>query len=241
MKSFLKNKRKFIFGSFIYHYDLVKQDRKTLSLTITPDLHIGVRCPHNADNERIELFLKRKWFWLEKQISFFGKYQRKHYKREYVSGESFRYLGRQYKLVVKRGTRDKVSLLGGVLLVYTTRGMENGSYTKRLISGWYDEKTDEIFRERFEDIKKKFKYEDVLDLKIRDMRRRWGSFVTKNKVILNPKLIYMSKDCIDYVITHELCHLQYKKHNKDFFKLLDKKLPKWKKTKEKLEMMGSLI
>ena len=65
---------KFVYGSFVYEYLLFRQDRKTLSLTVKPDLRIIVKVPKNADQERIDAFLKRKWFWLEKQLSFFKKY-----------------------------------------------------------------------------------------------------------------------------------------------------------------------
>ena len=204
MKSSPSYKKEFIFGSFIYHYDLIKQERKTLSLTVAPDLSIYVKCPHGADNDRIELFLRRKWFWLEKQLSFFGKYQRKQYKREYVSGESFHYLGRQHQLVVRREKKDGVSLLRGVLLVHTTRAVTDGAYTKKLLSRWHEERMRDVFEERFEEMKKKFAYKNMPNLGIRDMKRRWGSFVNKKKIILNPNLIHMPKDCIDYVIVHEL-------------------------------------
>src|SRR3989338_2430168 len=108
MKSLPNQKKKFVFGSFVYDYHLVLQDRKTLSLTVTPDLQICVKCPYKADDERVELFFKRKWFWLEKQLSFFRKYQRKIYQKEYISGEGFLYLGKQYKLLVKKGEYDFV-------------------------------------------------------------------------------------------------------------------------------------
>jgi predicted metal-dependent hydrolase len=241
MKYSPSHKKEFIFGSFVYCYDLIKQDRKTLSLTVTPDLQICVKCPHKADDERVELFLKRKWFWLEKQLNFFGKYQRKVYKKEYVSGESFHYLGRQHQLVVKRSSENKVALLRGVLLVHTTRTVADGNYTKKLISEWHEERVNQIFNERFEEMKKRFDYKNMPRLGLRDMKRRWGSFVNNDKIILNPKLIHVSKDCIDYVIVHELCHMKYKIHDKKFFNFLYEKYPKWEKVKEKLEAMGALI
>ncbi len=228
--------KKFIFGTFIYEYLLIKQDRKTLSLTITPDLKIILKCPNNATEEKIEAFLKRKWFWLEKQLSFFKKYQRKVYEKEYVSGEGYLYLGRQYKLSVKRGKKDCVALTKGTLVVTTTKPVFNVRHNKKLINNWFNEKTNLIFQERFSLMLLKFDYKNTPKLFIREMRRRWGSFLNKDKIILNPRLIYTSKECIDYVIVHELCHLKYKNHNKRFWKLFNKKYPKWQKIKEKLEM-----
>ena len=238
MRSSPKRKKEFVFGSFVYHYDLVMQDRKTLNLTVTPDLQICVRCPQNATEERIELFLKRKWFWLEKQLSFFKKYQRKVYKKEYISGEGFLYLGKQYKLLVKRSRENKISISKDSMIVQTTKGVQDGHYTRRLLSGWYEERVQRVFSERYRQVQARFDYERMPDLTVREMQKRWGSFLESGRIILNPKLIYASRDCIDYVIAHELCHIKYKKHNKKFYTFLNEKYPKWERVKEKLETIG---
>ena len=228
--------KEFIFGTFIYEYQLIKQNRKTLSLTVTPDLRIILKCPAQIENERIENFLQKKWFWLEKQLSFFKKYQRKIYEKEYISGEGYLYLGRQYKLIVKRGKEDQVSLTRGLLTVYTTKEVANGHHNKKLIDSWFEIKTELIFQDRFKEMLNRFEYKNIPVLTIREMKKRWGSFLNKEKIFLNPKLIHTSKDCIDYVIVHELCHLKYKNHNINFYKLLKEKCPNWEKTKDKLEM-----
>ncbi|MFA6458972.1 MAG: SprT family zinc-dependent metalloprotease [Candidatus Paceibacterota bacterium] len=233
--------KEFIFGTFIYEYQLIKQDRKTLSLTVTPDLHIILKCPERADAERIEAFLKKKWFWLEKQLSFFKKYQRRMYEKEYISGEGYLYLGRQYKLIVKRGKEDRVILSSGQLLVQTTRDVSDSRRNKKLIDAWYTEKTNIIFQDRFTEMVSRFDYKTAPKLSIREMKRRWGSYLNQDRIFLNPKLIHTSKDCIDYVIVHELCHMKYKNHDKKFFKFLKQKYPKWENVKEKLETIGSTV
>lgn len=227
--------KKFIYGPFVYDYKLLKESRKTLSLTVMPDMEILVKCPHEADDERVELFLKKKWFWLQKQLNFFKKYQRKIYEREYISGESYLYLGRQYKLIVKSGQIDKVSLIKGQINIYTTRKTTDHEYNKTLLENWYSENTNRIFKERYKEVLKKFDYKTKPDFAVRKMQKRWGSFLNKEKILLNPLLIHASKECIDYVITHELCHMKYKNHDKKFFKFLEEKFPGWEKTKEKLE------
>jgi predicted metal-dependent hydrolase len=228
--------RNFAFGSFTYEYALLREQRKTLSLTVMPDLRLVVKCPHGASEERIEAFLRRKWLWLEEQLGFFKKYQRKKYVREYVSGESYLYLGKQYKLMVQRSSVDRVILSRGVLQVYTIRTVSDTIHTKRLINAWYVEKTRNYFNERFEESLKTFDYETEPKLFIREMPKRWGSFVGNKRIILNPKLIYAARECIDYVIIHELCHVRYKDHGKEFFSFLGKKYPGWRKIKDKLEL-----
>ncbi len=68
------------------------------------------------------------------------------------------------------------------------------------------------------------------------MNKRWGSYLATKKVILNPELIKASSDCIDYVITHELCHVIFRDHTKEYYEYLFKMFPNWKKVKEKLEL-----
>ncbi len=232
---------KFIFGSLEYSYELIKQKRKTLSLTVTPDLKIILKSPIEASAERVEVFLKRRWFWLEKQLGFFKKYQRKIYKKDYVSGEAFLYLGRQYRLLIKRTENHRVSLTRGKITIFTKKSVYDGKCNKKLLDNWYGKKMENIFRERIAVINSNFDYKQQPALIIKKMNKRWGSFLKSNKIILNPKLIYMPKDCIDYVITHELCHSKYKNHDKKFFNLLGKKYPDWQKTKDKLEILGSSI
>jgi predicted metal-dependent hydrolase len=238
MESLSNLNRKFVFGSFEYCYDLIKQERKTLSLTVTPNLQIFLKSPNQADNNRIDKFLKKKWFWLEKQLAYFRKFQRKQYKKEYVSGESLFYLGKQYRLQVKRGKNEKVSLLRGCLLVITKNSVSDGVHTKKLVTKWFDEKTNKIFNERFEAVKTLFAYDEMPKLVVRDMKRRWGSYKDNHIIGLNPKLIRVPKECIDYVIAHEMCHVKHRDHGKEFYRLLEKKYPKWEKIKDKLEEFG---
>ena len=232
---------RFIFGSFEYSYELIKQKRKTLSLTVTPELKIILKCPIEADAERRDVFLRRKWFWMEKQLRFFKKYRRNKYKREYVSGESFLYLGRQYRLLIRKGEKNRAILTGKKIVIFTKQSTPNNQLNKIILNEWLNKRITLIFPERVFIINNKFGFAQQPTLIIKRMSKRWGSFLKSNKIVLNPKLIGVPKDCIDYVITHELCHSKYKNHDKNFFRLLEQKYPNWKKTKEKLELIGSAI
>lgn len=201
-----------------------------------PDMSVILKCPQEAELERIESFLKKKWFWLQKQLNFFKKFQRKVYQKEYVSGESFLYLGKQYQLIVKKGGEDKVALQNGKLVFSTTKPVSDGTHNRIYLNAWFNRRGREIFKERYEEIFSKFDYDYKPRLEIKKMQKRWGSYVRGRSIILNPLLIHASKDCIDYVITHELCHMKHKNHDKNFYKLMILKCPNWEKTKERLEL-----
>lgn len=240
MKSLGKGERAFTYGSLSYSYTLIRQERESLSLTIFPDLTIQLKAPLGVTESQIEVFLQKKWYWMKKQLRYFENYKHKRYKREYISGESYYYLGKQYQLIVQKEKTDSVALMRGRLFVKTLLP-KSLRIVRRLLLNWYAKQSRHFFRERFEQMQKKFDYRTFPLLEIRDMNARWGSYTKSGKVVLNPKLIYVSMECIDYVITHELCHVRYKNHDQKFYSLLDRKSPRWKKIKEKLEESGALI
>jgi len=231
--------KKFIYGKFKYKYFLIRENRKSLRLIVRPNMSLIVRAPENANQKRIDIFLEKKWLWLEKQLEYFKKYQKTFYKREYISGESFLYLGRQYKLKVIKGKIDKVLVQKKLLIIETKKRILNGFHNKKILEKWYQQQSQKIFLKRYSKVIKNFNYEFTPKLEIKIMPKRWGSFLTNKKIVLNPELIKASTDCIDYVITHELCHMKYKNHSSKFYMHLKSKFPNWEKTKEKLELRMS--
>ncbi|MCF7820294.1 MAG: M48 family metallopeptidase [Candidatus Pacebacteria bacterium] len=230
------DKHIFKYGSYSYEYYLIKQKRKTISMIVQPTLKIVLKVPESYDEEKIEKFLKKKWKWLEKQITYFKKFNGKSNKKEYVSGESFLYLGRQYKLLVRKGKIDEVKLKFGQIMLTTSGLVGDKKRNKKILDEWYLKRSSLIFNSQYKKVFSKFNYDFEPNLVIRKMNKRWGSFLKDKKIFLNPLLIQAPKECIDYVITHELCHMKYKNHDKRFYKLLKSKIKNWEEIKEKLEM-----
>jgi len=228
-------KHTIIYGSHTLEYSLIKQKRDSLKLTIKPNMEVILLCPTEAKQEKIETFLQKKWNWIDKQIKFFEKYHKKIYKKEYVSGESFYYLGRQYQLIIKKAKEEKITLSRGKILLQTTIDKENKLYIKKMLDIWYKERAKTIFKERFELLYQKFGYKKKILLRISPMKRKWGSFKGQT-ITLNPLLLQSSSKTIDYVITHELCHVRYKNHNKKFWQYLEEMYLGWEKIKENLEI-----
>jgi predicted metal-dependent hydrolase len=162
----------FEYGDYKYDYYLVYQDRKTVSLTVQPSLNIILRCPDNYTDEKIEQFLKRKWHWLEAQIKDLKRFQRKTSAKEYVSGESFLYLGRQYQLIIKESATNGVRFEAGRIIVETTEAKNNKAHNKKLLQSWYDERANKVFKERYREVLKKFNYDFTPELALRKMEKR---------------------------------------------------------------------
>ena len=229
-------KQKFEYGRFSYEYFIEFAKRKTLALEVLPNLRIIVKAPLGATLDEIESFLKRKWSWLERQLSELRKFKKSDTERKYISGESYYYLGRQYMLLVEKSKNDTVKLERGKLRIYTTGSVQNSENNKKLLGEWYARNRERIFKQEYVKAFKLFDYKTMPQLGQRIMTRRWGSYTSDGKVLLNPRLIEAPREAIYYVCIHELCHVVNKKHDEAFYRIMNSKLSHWRQIKESLEI-----
>lgn len=221
------------YGSRIIDFRLEYSDRKTLGITVTPEMEVLVKAPTDTTMEKIQEKIRKKAPWIIKQQSYFLSFQPKTPQRKYISGETHLYLGRQYRLQIQIGKYECVKLKGKFIEV--TANEKSGA--KDLLDNWYLQHARTKFHliaapliEKF----KKYKVEPS-SIVLRDMPTRWGSCTPKGKIILNPELIKAPKGCIEYVIIHELCHLIHHNHTQKFIDLQTKEMKDWEKWKMKLE------
>lgn len=227
---------RFVYRNVSIDYSLLLEDRKTISATVFPTRAVLVKAPCEATDERIYEFLKRKFRWVLKQQRYFAQFRSATEKR-YVSGESFRYMGRTYKLLVRKDRHnERVSLQHGTLTV-RTNSPKNRKYVERLVEGWYTTRMKKIFADRLAVCFQLFDYDLIPAISPRKLKKRWGSYIEKShRIILNRQLIRATGRHIDYVIIHELCHITHKRHTRAFFTLLESVLPEWEKLKTELEL-----
>lgn len=223
------------FGSQTIEYDLQFADRKTLSISVHPDLSVIVKAPENTKLEDIEKKVYHRAKWILNQQRRFEIYLPDVPPRKYVSGESHRFLGRQYRLKIIKSEVEKIKLTRQFLEVYTPE--TTPSNARILVESWYREQANKIFQERLSASYAKLTREKIPypKISIRRMQSSWGSCSAKGNVSLNIKLIQVPVEYIDYVITHELCHLKHLHHEAGFFKLLSRIMPGWEVKKEKLD------
>jgi predicted metal-dependent hydrolase len=221
------------YGTATIKYSYIPQDRESLRLDVMPDQSIFVFAPHDLEMDKVETFLKRKYIWIKKQLDFFSRHSSRQSQKEYVSGESFLYLGRQYMLRVLPAKENKVKLGHRVIEIYTKD--TNKSQVKKLFDNWLQKRIKTVFYKRLQEVNKTFGYLQLPALSTRKMNKRWGSYKASGEVVLNPDLIQASTHCIDYVIAHELTHIKHKNHDANFYSHLESKIPNWKQRKNTLE------
>jgi predicted metal-dependent hydrolase len=221
------------FGSKQIDFRLEHTSRKSLGITVTPDMYVLVKAPANASLEKVKEKLRIKAPWIIKQQSFFLSFHPKTPSRKFIAGETHLYLGRQYRLKILKSEIESVKIKGKFIEVKTA----NKSRAKQLVNEWYLQNARLKFHAIAKSIIEKFRKHKVnpSSIILREMPTRWGSCTPKGKIILNPELIKAPKGCIEYVIIHELCHLIYHDHTQKFVDLQTKEMPDWEKWKMKLE------
>jgi predicted metal-dependent hydrolase len=223
------------FGSKKIDFHLTFSDRKSLGITITPDMDVIVKAPRDASIERVKEKVRKKAPWIIKQQSFFLTFHPRTPDKKYVSGETHLYLGRQYRLKVTEAKFNSVHFRGSYFEVQS----KHKSNAKSLLQQWYRERAKIKFAEVAEPWIQRFEKYDVKPeaIYLQEMPKRWGSCTPKGKIILNPELIKAPRPCIEYVVLHELCHLVHPNHTPAFIQLQEKVMPDWQKWKMKLDTL----
>lgn len=233
------NEHRLKYGNTVIKYSLKRRSRKTMQINVLPDLSVEVVAPTEGKIEKIRERLKKRAPWIIRQINYFSEFPPSAPPRKYESGETHRYLGRQYRLKIVESPMEQVKLEGGYIKIYTAR-KDDRNHKKVLLDKWYRHHAKIKFEKMSEDILSKLRKYGKKEpaITIRNMKKRWGSCIPdKGKIILNDILIKVPADCIEYVICHELCHLKYPAHNKKYYDFLSTVMPDWKKKKQKLEQV----
>lgn len=237
------------YGDEVIHYDVIRKtaDKKTarkVTIKVHPDQRVVATAPHDATSEAIQTAMLKKARWVWQHITALSAQHEHVIARTYVSGETQFYLGRRYmlKVLVDPTAIANVKLLRGKLAVTLRQDNENKSQTiKALINQWYQYRAEIIFHERLNLMLPKTTWVSGRpSFRILTMKKQWGSCSTKGLLMLNPHLVKTPKECIDYVILHELCHIAEHNHSERFWRLLTQVMPQWKEVKARLDDMAEL-
>ncbi|MBN1545923.1 MAG: M48 family metallopeptidase [Syntrophaceae bacterium] len=216
--------------------------RRTASISVKDDSVIVI-VPDTLSNEQIERVVKRKARWIIKKLKFHLEVRKTYRPKEYVSGESFSYLGRNYRLKVLDGKPEKVSLRDGRLYVHAPHTLSGEARDRMIVAqltDWYQEHALIALKEKA----KRFSAQVVVQPKkvgIKSYKSRWGSCNSQGEVLFNWRIIMAPQRIIDYVVAHEICHLVHHNHSKSYYKLLESVVPDYKECKEWLKVNGQLL
>ena len=218
-------------------YQLERKHVKNLNLRVRKDGSVFVSANEMVHCEEIDLFIQSKASYILKAIDYFNEMaQYKPQPKRYVSGETFYIQGRGLRLQVSQAKKDTIST-DDVYIFLKVKDINDVEKKRRIVTRFLDQECKTIFGEVMEDLYplvRKYGIEKPT-LRIRDMETRWGSCLTKKRIItLNKRLLEAPRNCIEYVVMHELCHLIRPDHSAAFYALLNEKMPDWKERRQRL-------
>jgi predicted metal-dependent hydrolase len=227
-------------GAHVVSFELRFSKRKSIGICVTPKSKVQVTAPEGLELERVLLAVRRRMSWIVNQLKEFEKVRFLDKTSNYESGQTIKYLGRDYMLRVYEAEdfqEERVVLEHSILRV----DIKDRSQQERInlmIEEWHRNEALAYLGEKFENLFQIVKKYGISkpQFYLRRMDKRWGSCTPTGLVYLNPELIRLPSHCIELVIMHELCHLKHANHSKEYYFLLDTVMPDWKVRERDLEM-----
>ncbi len=214
-------------------YKLARSERKTISIYIEPAGNIILRVPKDLQKNKIEAIIDDKIYWIQKSICEFKYLNKTKVSRQIIDGEGFLFMGNSYKLKIIKESFLCFKLSQNYFLIRE----DKVSKGKSLFIKFYKEKAKEYIPKRVDYFIKKIGVKSI-DIKIIDLKNRWGSKTDKGinfhwKVILAPITI------IDYIIVHELVHINIPNHSKEFWETVESIIPNYREKVNWLKINGA--
>ena len=212
---------------------IIRSRRRSVGLEITPDSKLVVRAPNHVSEEDIQNLLHKKADWITEKKALVGERQIRRQPKQFISGESFYYLGKPYQFKLIEG--DAIRLTE--FLEFPKIFLSNA---KQHLIKWYKNLAYEKLKERTDE------YSRMIGLfcskiRISNASRCLGSCSIKGNLNFSWRLIMAPLELVDYVVVHELIHLDERNHSRNFWNKVGVVLPDYRKRKHSLKQNNMLF
>jgi|TARA_B100000686_G_C16514497_1_gene823866 predicted metal-dependent hydrolase len=223
-----------------FDYKVIKTERRKTASISVKDSNVLVTVPRTLSKHKVHEIVKKKKKWIQGKLNYYAQTQNLSKTKEYVSGEGFAYLGRNYRLKVLNGKLREVQFKNGKLVVhipkeYSKRKKENT--VKKFLKEWYQERALIKLQEKTKRLARKVGVEPK-SVTIKSYKGRWGSCNAKQELFFNWNIIIAPNRIVDYVVVHELVHIIHHDHGKAYWKRLKSVYPDYEDCKEWLKVNG---
>jgi predicted metal-dependent hydrolase len=234
----------------VIEYQIVRSKRKTLSLQVRHG-QVLVRAPYSVDEKFISAFIEKKTAWLKAKIA--QQSQAGDYCCDFSHGSRLFLFGQIVTLDITFAKQSRTLLTEGIdnqqvlTIVLAERNQKKFS-NSILLAMAVKKQIEKYFKQQAEDIipLKVETYSQLTSLtptsiKIRQYRSRWGSCNNRGELSFNYLLMMLPISVINYVVIHELCHLQHLNHSKEFWQLVAKHFPQYTQAKQWIKTNQSAL
>lgn len=213
--------------------------RQTTDIVIERDGMVTVRPPLRMTPEQVDATVLSKRMWIYRNLAEWRSLNATRVMREWVNGESFPYLGSNYRLLLVQEQDAPLQLKDGRFQlrqsVIAAGGMEAGHTA---FENFYREKGLARIHERVALLAPKVGVAPGA-VCIKDLGYRWASCLKNGDLHFHWKCLMAPATVIDYIVVHELCHIHHRDHSAAFWNEVDKVLPDFRERKEWLRVRGA--
>lgn len=222
--------------------EIIRTDRKkTASIAITAET-VQVIIPSGLSDDRVNELVRKRTPWIREKLKERSN-AIAHKPREYVDGESFSYLGRNYRLKLEHGITKSAKLRNGKLVVNIPQKRADGRfdrYIRTTIEDWYKRQAIKQFQLKSERFGKLIGVQPK-SIDLADFKARWGSCSAQGGITYNWRVIAASHSIVDYIVVHELCHLIEHSHSPKYWRLVENVMTDYRERRDWLRRNGETL
>lgn len=198
-----------------------------------PDGNVVISVPTGLSDSVIDLFVRTHAGWIRDERKQIAE-QPRLTPRQWVSGEAFYYFGRQYVLKVEHGERGNSLVLKGNRAVLTVRKASTATQRGAWVKEWYRARLKEAVEKALPLVEQQTGLR-CLSWQIKEMTTLWSSCAVKTgRLLINLELAKKPRECLRYILIHELGHFVSRRHDAAFTAYMDKQMPQWPQVRQLL-------
>lgn len=212
--------------------------KKTISIAVQDGM-VVILAPKHVPSREIKDLIARKASWLRKTLLTHIDRQ-KAQERRFVDGETFAYLGKEYRLRVLAGLDPNPRLRGDRIEIHAPLGLPPERLSRSVRAAflrWYKERAEAVTTARTSH------YAGLMAVRpqrimLRDYKSMWGKCTAAGAITYNWKLVMAPTEIVDYIVVHELAHLHHLDHSPRFWSQVEAILPDYRARRDWLKLHG---
>jgi len=221
-------------GGLVFHVRRSAR-RRTVALVVDRAAELIVNSPESVTADELSRWVNSKLLWVHRKLALKSEVASRGRTPEYVPGESFLYLGKRYRLRLMPDQRQDLHFDGTAFLL-----RRNAQPADELFRQWYIQ-TGRRWLKRRLPLLNRLTGVSPARVVVRDLGFRWGSCGRDKSINLNWRVFQLPVALIDYLLLHELCHIEEPSHGPKFWRALDRTLPEWRQRRETLNRLAREI
>lgn len=217
---------------------IVRKNIKNVHLKVFRSLEVVLSVPMRVPQEWIENFLSKRIKWIDEQITKYKLSGGTNTLDSIKNGTSVQMLGKDMRVVFEEASKNSIEV-DEKRITLLLKDVTDEEFAQKMFLKWWKQAAEDVFQNELDTLYEKiFKKYQVAkpDIHVRKMKTLWGSCTpSKSKVTFNNYLFKANLRCIQYVVLHELTHLIYPNHSKQFYDFLTIHMPDWQERKKQLD------